>query len=74
MGKRIVYLRDDGGLDILIPAPQALQTMTIEAIAAKDVPTGLSYKIVEESEIPSDRSQRGYWTINPLELTDGVGA
>jgi hypothetical protein len=73
MDKRIIYKQDNGTVAIVIPTPEALQTMTIEQIARKDVPTGLSYKIVNVSEIPSDRTFRDAWTIADNELTDGVG-
>ena len=71
--KRIIYKKADGGISIIIPTPDALQSMTIEQIAKKDVPTGLKYKIVDVSEIPSDREFRNAWTIDDTELTDGVG-
>jgi hypothetical protein len=73
MDKRIIYKQDNGTVAIVIPTPEALKTMTIEQIARKDVPTGLSYKIVNVSEIPSDRTFRDAWTIADNELTDGVG-
>ena len=59
MDKRIVYKNDDGTLAIIIPADCGL---TIEEIAAKDVPTGKEYHIVDKSEIPSDRTFRNAWT------------
>ena len=59
---RIIYPTDEGGVAIVIPAPEALETMTIEEIAAKDVPVGKPYQIVDVSEIPSDRTFRGAWT------------
>jgi len=59
--KRIIYPTDDGGVAIVIPAPEALETMTIEEIAAKDVPTGKPYKIVDVADIPSDRTFRNAW-------------
>tara|TARA_R100000951_G_scaffold4930_1_gene5578 strand:+ start:453 stop:680 length:228 start_codon:yes stop_codon:yes gene_type:complete len=71
--KRIIYKRQDGGITIIAPTPDALQSMTIEQIAQKDVPTGLNYKIVDVSEISSDRTFRDAWTIDEAELTDGVG-
>ena len=71
--KRIIYKRTDGGITIIVPTPDALQSMTIEQIAKKDVPTGLKYKIVDVSEISSDRTFRDAWTIDDAELTDGVG-
>ena len=73
MDKRIIYKQDNGIVAILVPTSDALQNMTIEEIALKDVPTGKPYKIVNVSEISSDRTFRDAWTINDTELTDGVG-
>ena len=52
--KRIIYQTDDGGVAVIIPAE------SIEA-AMKDIPEGKPYKIVEASEIPSDRTFRDAW-------------
>ena len=71
--KRIIYKNLDNSVSIIIPAPEALKSMTIEQIAVKDVPTGLKYKIVDISEVPSDREFRNAWTIDEAELIDGVG-
>jgi hypothetical protein len=62
MNKRIIYQNNDGGISIIIPTPEALQTMTIEEIAAKDVPQGKEYHIVDVSDIPEDRTFRNAWT------------
>lgn len=59
---------------VIIPAPEALEMHGIDAIAQKDVPTGKPYKIVDASEIPTDRSQREAWTVSADALNDGVGA
>jgi len=69
--KRIIYQTPEGGVAIIIPADCGL---TIEEIAAKDVPTGKPYKIVDVSEIPTDRQWRNEWTVDEADLTDGVGA
>jgi len=69
--KRIIYKQDNGTIAIIIPAPK--ETRTMEEIARKDVPTGKAYKIVNVSEISSDRTFRDAWTIDDSELTDGVG-
>ena len=69
--KRIIYQNDTGGVAVLIPADCGLK---IEQIAAKDVPTGKPYKIVDVSEIPNDREWRNEWTVDEADLTDGVGA
>jgi hypothetical protein len=71
MNQRIIYQNDKGGVAVLIPADCGL---TIEEIAAKDVPTGNPYKIVDVSEIPTDRQWRNEWTVDEADLTDGVGA
>ena len=70
MDKRIIYKNGDGTISIIIPTDCGL---TVEQIAQKDVPTGLNYKIVNTSEISSDRTFRNAWTIDDSELTDGVG-
>ena len=72
--QRIIYQNDDGGVAVIIPTPECIQTYTLEEIAAKDVPAGKPYKIVDVSDIPSDRTFRGAWEIDPSILTDGVGA
>jgi hypothetical protein len=59
MNQRIIYPTDDGGVAIIVPADCGL---TIEQIAAKDVPAGKPYEIVDVSDIPSDRTFRGAWT------------
>ena len=72
MSQRIIYQTDDGGVAVIIPAHDC--GLTVEQIAAKDVPTGKPYKIVDVSEIPTDRSKREAWTVSADDLTDGVGA
>ena len=61
MTQRIIYPTDEGGVAIVIPSPEALKTMTIEQSAAKDVPAGKPYKIVDMTDIPSDRTFRDAW-------------
>jgi hypothetical protein len=58
MNSRIIYPTDDGGVAVIVPADCGL---TIEQIAAKDVPAGKPYKIVDVSDIPSDRTFRNAW-------------
>jgi hypothetical protein len=59
MSQRIIYPTDDGGVAVIVPADCGL---TIEQIAAKDVPAGKPYEIVDVADIPSDRTFRGAWT------------
>lgn len=59
MNTRIIYPTDEGGVAVIIPAPDC--GLTIEQIAAKDVPAGKPYKIVDAADIPSDRTFRDAW-------------
>jgi hypothetical protein len=56
---RIIYPTPEGGVAIIIPAPEC--GLTIEQIAAKDVPAGTPYKVVDATDIPSDRTFRNAW-------------
>jgi hypothetical protein len=59
--KRIIYPNDEGGVSIVVPAPDC--ELSLEQIAGKDVPAGKPYQIVDVSEIPDDRSYRNAWTF-----------
>ena len=61
MNQRILYPTDNGGVAVIIPAECGL---TIDEIAAKDVPEGKPYKIVDVSDIPSDRTFRDAWEFS----------
>jgi len=61
MNKRIIYKTADGGVAIIIPTQEYLETHTIEELALKDVPANTPYKIVDVSEIPNDRTFRNAW-------------
>ena len=56
--KRIIYQTNEGGVAIIVPADCGL---TIEEIAAKDVPAGKPYQIVDVADIPTDRTFRDAW-------------
>lgn len=74
MTKRIIYQTNEGGVAIIIPSPEALEQYDITAIALKDVPAGLPFKIIDTVDVPSDRTFRGAWEVDPSTLTDGIGA
>lgn len=61
MTQRIIYPTQEGDVAVIIPADCGL---TIEQIAAKDVPSGKPYLIIDASLIPTDRSQREAWTAD----------
>ena len=70
--KRIIYKTESGGVAVIVPTPDCLQSHTVEEIALKDVPYGLAFKIVDESEIPN-RDFRNAWEAD-MTNPDGVGA
>lgn len=73
MSKVIVFKNESGGVSVAVPTQECLQHYTIEQIAEKDVPEGVPYKIMDRSELPTDRTFRDAWEIDEAELTDGVG-
>jgi hypothetical protein len=73
MNQRIIYANDEGGVSIVVPAPEFVAQYGIEAVAAKDVPAGTPYKIVTVADIPSDRTFRAAWEADIAD-PDGQGA
>jgi len=63
MTQRIIYPNDEGGVSIIIPAPEwlAQEGNTIEKLAQKDVPSGKPFKIINTSDMPTDRTFRNAW-------------
>jgi hypothetical protein len=63
MTQRIIYPTDDGGVTVIIPAPEwlAQDGNTMEKLAAKDVPAGKPFKIIATEDVPSDRTFRSAW-------------
>jgi hypothetical protein len=63
MNQRIIYPNDEGGVSIVVPAPEWLsqEGNTIDKLAEMRVPEGKPYQIVDVSDIPSDRTFRDAW-------------
>ena len=63
MTKRIIYPTDEGGVAIVIPAPEwlAQEGNTMEVLAQMRVPEGKSFKIIDTADVPSDRTFRDAW-------------
>ena len=57
--KVILYQEVDGGVGVVYPITEC--GLTVEEIAQKDVPSGRPYRIVDVSEVPSDRTFRNAW-------------
>ena len=59
--KRIIYKTVEGGVAVIVPTSEWLESHSIEELAAKDVPAGVEFQIVDVTDIPSDRTFRNAW-------------
>lgn len=69
MPQYIIYPLGDDGIAIIHPCDCGL---SVVEIAAKDVPPGTPYLIVDASEIPADRTFRAAWEAD-FSTPDGYG-
>jgi len=67
--KKIIYPQETG-ISVITPTGE----LSLEETALKDVPTGVKYKIIDESDLPSDRDFRNAWEYDFTADFDGVGA
>jgi len=77
INKRVIYKNSEGGVSIMVPTPEFLETHTIDDVAAS-LPVGIKYKILDLSnteveEFLSDRTFRNAWEVDEQFLTDGLG-
>ena len=68
MGKRIIY-SNETGIAVIHPSGD----LSVEKTALKDVPTGVKYKIIEDTDLPSDLTFRDAWEYDFTDSFDGVG-
>ena len=67
--KKIIYPQETG-IAVITPTGE----LSLEETALKDVPSGVKYKIIDESDLPSDRDFRNAWEYDFTTDFDGVGA
>jgi hypothetical protein len=69
--KCIAYAKQDGVVSVIYPTAEYIDK--IEMIADKDTPSGIYYKFIETSEMPS-RGTREAWELNlDASNSDGIG-
>lgn len=85
MSQRIIFQLNGRPASVLIPAiPQMIMTsdgaivpaaaqLTIEQIGQKDVPPGVPFWIVDEADIPADRTFREAWELDEIALGEPSG-
>ena len=69
MRKVIIYPKETGIVEIFPTG-----ALSIEETALKDVPTGVKYKIIDFSDLPTDLTFRNAWEYDFTNSFDGVGA
>lgn len=60
MARKIIYPNGNGGICVVYPTGE----LPIDQVALKDVPAGLPYLIVDDSDIPTDDTFFGAWTAD----------
>jgi hypothetical protein len=68
--QRIVFPNPAGGISIILPVQNS--GIALHEIARKDVPSGVPFRILQASDIPSDRTYRDAWTLD-FSDPDGYG-
>tara|TARA_Y100000310_G_C20495706_1_gene721428 strand:- start:281 stop:490 length:210 start_codon:yes stop_codon:yes gene_type:complete len=69
MNKKIIYPQDSG-ISVIHPTGE----LSVEETAFKDVPSGVKYKIIDASDLPTERDFRSAWEFDFSTDFDGVGA
>lgn len=61
--KIIIYPTLEGTVAVVAPTPEYLETHSIEEVAAKDVPVGTQFIIVNTDTLPQDNTFFGAWEL-----------
>ena len=67
--KKIIFPTKTG-IAVITPTGE----LSVQETAKKDVPSGVKYKIIDDSNLPEDREFRNAWEYDFTDSYDGVGA
>ena len=67
--KKIIF-PNETGIAVIHPTGE----LSVQETAKKDVPSGVKYKIIDDSDLPEDREFRNAWEYDFTDSYDGVGA
>ncbi len=70
--KVIIYTNSENELCIVRPVEQFSEIVTIDDIAHASVPAGIPFKIIDDSNLPTDRAFRNAWEVDTTTNPDGV--
>ena len=79
---KIIFEKVPGTLSVKTATPEYLSSFSSEwsekdiliDVANKQVPSGVKYKIIEDTDLPSDRDFRNAWEWDFTTDFDGVGS
>lgn len=60
MGKKVIYPNESGGIAVIMPS----NLWDVEDVAKKDVPEGVPYLIINDSDVPKSKQDRDLWTAD----------
>jgi hypothetical protein len=66
----IIFPNDNGGVAVIVPAPEFADQL--DAIAAKDVPEGKPWRIVDADDLPPSESRNAWQWTSTGPLTVGA--
>lgn len=67
---KIIYTRPDGGVSVVCPA----HNVTVEELMARSIPAdATNVQVIEDAEIPADRTFRDAWKQNGSKVEHDVG-
>lgn len=67
---QLIIFPNGQGLAILYPSPKC--ELSLAEIGRKDVPAGVPFRIIEDTDLPPDSSQNELWEAD-FSTPDGVG-
>ncbi len=70
MPQRIIYTNEDGEVSIVAPSPN--WPVPIEILAAKVVPDGVPFDVIDTSSVPVDRSFRCAWIKSGADIVTDI--
>ena len=67
----IIYPDAQAGIAVTVPYLDC--GLTLEQIARKDVPTGVAYRVIDDTDLPGDYAYQSAWEAD-FTSPDGYGA
>lgn len=70
---KIIYQQDDNTVAVMGVNPKLLETKTMIEVGTTFVPAGKKFKVVEDSDLPTDETFWAAWRVDFSTDFDGTG-